>query len=411
MKGVMAWIDERFPLSAIIRHELTDYPVPRNLNYWWNFGSLAGLMLVIQIATGLFLAMHYKPDIGMAFDSIEHMMRDVNYGWLLRYIHSTGASAFFAVIFLHMGRTLYYGCYRKPRELMMWTGQILLLLVMGAAFMGYLLPWGQMSYWGAAVITNLFGALPIVGESIVVLLRGDFVVGDATLTRFFILHYLIPFLIAGMVIIHLVALHTVKSSNPEGVPQPEKDAIPFHPYYTMKDFLGVCIFLIIFLGLVFYSPSSFIMPDNNVPADAMKTPPSIVPEWYFLPFYAILRAIPEVLTGVIAMGVATVIFAALPFLDRSRIPGGGRFRPIYRWSFAAFILVVIALAWLGGQAAEEPYVTLSRILSVLYFAFFLSLPWVSKWEEKWLLQRGTLPKEVLDYMEAEEKKATNGGQS
>ncbi len=264
---VISWIDQRFPLTSFVKHELTEYPTPRNLSYWWNFGFLAGFVLVLQIVTGIFLAMFYKPDVNLAFDSVQHIMRDVNYGWLLRYIHSTGASAFFIVIYVHMARTLYYASYHKPRELMWWSGQVLLLALMATAFMGYLLPWGQMSYWGAQVITNLFGVTPFLGDKIVMWLRGDFAVGDATLTRFFALHYLLPFLIFALVIIHLVALHTVKSSNPSGISLADKDNIPFHPYFTLKDFFGLGVYLIVFSAFVFFMPNTFIEPTNNIPAN------------------------------------------------------------------------------------------------------------------------------------------------
>ncbi|MDH5378848.1 MAG: cytochrome b/b6, partial [Gammaproteobacteria bacterium] len=320
MNKLVAWIDQRFPLTQFVKQELTEYPTPRNLSYLWNFGSLAALVLVLQVITGIFLAMHYKADAKLAFDSVEHIMRDVNYGWLIRYMHSTGASAFFIVIYIHMARTLYYGSFRKPRELMWWSGQGLLILLMATAFMGYLLPWGQMSYWGAQVITNLFRATPFIGDQVVIWLRGDFSVGDATLTRFFALHYLFPFIIIAAVGFHMVALHYVKSSNPSGINLQAKDNIPFHPYYTIKDFFGFGVFLIIYFVFVFYSPNTFIEADNYIPADPLQTPAHIVPEWYFLPFYAILRAIPDLFGGVVAMALSIIIFAVLPYLDRSKIP-------------------------------------------------------------------------------------------
>lgn len=405
---IMGWIDQRFPLSAIIKHEATEYPVAPNLNYMWNFGSLAGFVLVLQIVTGIFLAMHYKADVTLAFDSVQQIMRNVNYGWLIRYIHSTGASAFFVVIYIHIARTLYYGSYRSPREFLWWTGLGLLLLVMGAAFMGYLLPWGQMSFWGAQVITNLFGTIPLVGDQIVLLLRGDFSIGDPTLTRFFALHYLIPFIIAGAVVIHLVALHTVKSSNPSGIPVADKDTIPFHPYYTSKDLFGVGIFLIIFCSMVFFNPDMFIEADNNVPANPMQTPSHIVPEWYFLPFYAILRSIPHTLLGVLAMGLSIVILAALPYLDRSKIPGGSRYRPIFRIMFFVFIINAIALAYIGAQPPEGATLWLGRLGTVIYFGYIVSMPFVSKWEESWLRKRG-LPANVQAYMDQQEAQKNAGG--
>jgi quinol-cytochrome oxidoreductase complex cytochrome b subunit len=389
----LAWIDARFPLSKFVKHELTGYPTPRNLSYWWNFGFLAGFVLVLQLATGIFLAMHYKADSGMAFDSIQHIMRDVNYGWLLRYLHSTGASAFFVVVYVHMARTLFYGSYRAPRELMWWTGQVLLLLLMAISFMGYLLPWGQMSYWGASVITNLFRATPFVGDEVVRWLRGDYGVGDATLTRFFALHYLFPFIIFGMVVVHLVALHTVKSSNPSGINLADKDNIPFHPYFTIKDFFGLGVYLFIFLLFVFFFPNTFIEPANNIPANPMQTPAHIVPEWYFLPFYAILRAVPDLVGGVVAMGVSVMIFAAMPFMDRSKIPGGAHYRPIYRVLFFVFLADVFLLGWIGAQpvgsdARSIDIMWIGRAATALYFATFLLLPFVSKLEESWMRRRG-----------------------
>ncbi|MGA8863593.1 MAG: cytochrome b/b6, partial [Gallionella sp.] len=309
---IINWIDQRFPLSNFVKHDLTEYPTPRNLSYWWNFGFLAGFVLVLQVATGIFLAMHYKADSALAFDSIQHIMRDVNYGWLLRFMHATGASAFFVVIYIHMARTLYYGSYRAPRELMWWTGQGLLLLLMATAFMGYLLPWGQMSYWGATVITNLFKVTPYFGEQIVTWLRGDYSVSDATLTRFFALHYLIPFLIIGGVVVHLVALHTVKSSNPSGIDLAAKDNIPFHPYFTSKDFYGLGIFLIVYCIFVFFFPNILMDPANFIPANPLHTPAEIVPEWYFLPFYAILRSVPNMVGGVVAMALSVMVFAFMP---------------------------------------------------------------------------------------------------
>jgi len=388
---VLSWVDQRFPLTFFIKHELTDYPTPRNLSYWWNFGFLAGFVLVLQLATGIFLAMHYKADSGMAFDSIQHIMRDVNYGWLLRYLHSTGASAFFVVVYVHMARTLYYGSYRAPRELLWWTGQVLLLLLMAISFMGYLLPWGQMSYWGAAVITNLFRATPYIGDQVVIWLRGDYGVGDATLTRFFALHYLFPFIIAGAVVIHLVALHTVRSSNPSGINLADKDNIPFHPYFTIKDMYGMGVYLFIFFLFVFFFPNTFIEPANNIPANPMQTPPHIVPEWYFLPFYAILRSVPDLVGGVVAMGLSVMIFAAMPFMDRSKIPGGANYRPWYRAMFYLFIVDIFVLGYVGSQPVTDNIVLLGRIAAFIYFGTFLLLPFVSKMEEKRMRARGLPP--------------------
>jgi ubiquinol-cytochrome c reductase cytochrome b subunit len=327
-------------------------------------------------------------------------MREVNYGWLLRYIHSTGASAFFIVIYLHMARTLYYGSYRAPRELMWWSGQVLLLMLMATAFMGYLLPWGQMSYWGAQVITNLFGATPFIGKEVVVWLRGDFSVGDATLQRFFALHYLFPFLIFGLVVIHLIALHSVKSSNPSGINLQAKDNIPFHPYYTLKDFFGLGVFLLCFFGFVFFYPDFFLEATNNIPADPLRTPPHIVPEWYFLPFYAILRAIPDTLGGVAAMALSILIFAAMPFLDRSHIPGGAHNRPIYRVLFFVFMANIAVLSYVGAKPPTGALVMVGEIATFIYFAVFALLPFVSKTEELWLRRRG-LPPAVTAMVESE----------
>ena len=357
-------------------------------------------MLVLQVATGIFLAMHYKADVTLSFDSIQHIMRDVNYGWLLRFMHATGASAFFLVIYIHMSRTLYYGSYRAPRELMWWTGQGLLLLLMATAFMGYLLPWGQMSFWGATVITNLFRATPFFGEQVVTWLRGGFSVGDATLTRFFALHYLLPFLIIGGVLIHLIALHTVKSSNPSGIDLAAKDNIPFHPYFTSKDFYGLGIFLIVFCIFVFFLPNSLMEPANNIPANPMQTPTHIVPEWYFLPFYAILRSVPDLVGGVVAMGLSVMVFAFMPYLDRSRIPGGARYRPWYRAMFYVFVVDMLVLGYVGYTPPSNETIMMGRIATIIYFAQFTLLPFISRKEERWLIQRG-LPAELKELMASE----------
>ena len=399
---IVAWIDERFPLSSFVRKELVDYPTPRNLSYWWNFGFLAGALLVLQVVSGLFLAMHYKADIALAFDSIQYIEREVNFGWLLRSLHATGASFFFIVVYIHMARTLYYGSYRAPRELIWWIGQVILLLMMATAFMGYLLPWGQMSYWGAEVITNLFRATPLIGDEIVYWLRGDFAVGDATLQRFFVLHYLLPFLMLAVVFIHLVALHYVKSSNPSGLNLADKDNIPFHPYYTAKDFYGLGLFLIVFCYFVFFQPEFFLQEANSIPADPMKTPAHIVPEWYFLPFYAILRAIPDPLGGAVAMTLSVIIFAAMPYLDRSKIPGGSKYRPVYRLMVFVFIFDIGVLSLVGALPPEGYWITIGLVATLIYFALFLLLPFVSVIEEKWLHARG-LPPDVLAMMAAEEK--------
>ena len=401
---IIEWIDHRFPLTSFIKHELTDYPTPRNLGYWWNFGFLAGFVLMLQVLTGLFLAMHYKPDSAIAFDSIQHIMRDVNYGWLLRFMHSTGASAFFLVIYIHMARTLYYGSYRAPRELMWWTGQGLLLLLMATAFMGYLLPWGQMSFWGATVITNLFRATPFIGDQVVIWLRGDYTVGDATLTRFFALHYLFPFLIIGAVVVHMVALHAVKSSNPSGINLADKDNIPFHPYFTAKDFYGLGVFLILYSVFVFFLPDSLIEPANYIPANPMQTPNHIVPEWYFLPFYAILRSVPNMVGGVVAMGLSVMVFAFMPYLDRSRFPGGAHFRPMFRVLFYAFAVDMVVLGYIGYIAPTTQSILIGQVATLAYFTLFLLLPFLSTVEDRWLIKRGLPPElEALMASEAHEK--------
>lgn len=397
---IIEWIDQRFPLTNFVKHELTGYATPRNLSYWWNFGFLAGFVLMLQVATGIFLAMHYKADVALSFDSIQHIMRDVNYGWLLRYMHATGASAFFFVIFVHMARTLYYGSYRAPRELLWWTGQGLLLLLMATAFMGYLLPWGQMSFWGATVITNLFRATPFIGDQVVIWLRGDYTVGDATLTRFFALHYLFPFLIIGAVVVHLVALHKVKSSNPSGIDLADKDNIPFHPYFTIKDLYGLGLFLIVYSVFVFFLPDSLIEPANNIPANPMVTPNHIVPEWYFLPFYAILRSVPNMVGGVVAMGLSVMMFAFMPFLDRSRIPGGAHFRPIYRIQYYLFLLDMLVLGYVGYIPPTDQTIVIGQVATLCYFGSFFLVPFISKVEERWLIRRG-LPPEVVTLMESE----------
>ena len=405
---VINWIDKRFPLTSFIEHDLTGYPTPRNLSYWWNFGFLAGFVLVLQVATGIFLAFQYKADVGLAFDSIQHIMRDVNYGWLLRYIHATGASAFFFVIFVHMARTLYYGSYRAPRELLWWTGQGLLLLLMATAFMGYLLPWGQMSYWGATVITNLFRATPFFGDQVVIWLRGDYTVGDDTLTRFFSLHYLFPFIIIGAVVIHLVALHTVKSSNPSGIDLEDKHNIPFHPYFTIKDLYGLGLFLIVYSTFVFFIPNALLEPANNVPANPMMTPNHIAPEWYFLPFYAILRSVPSLVGGVVAMGVSVMIFAFMPYLDRSRIPGGARYRPFWRVQFYLFLLDMLVLGYVGYVPPTSQTILIGQVATLCYFASFFLIPFISRAEEAWLIKRG-LPQEVMHLMESERNEKSKKG--
>ncbi len=371
--SVVRWIDHRLPIFTFMDHELNEYPTPKNLNYFWNFGSLAGISLVIMIVTGIVLAMSYTPHVDYAFQSVERIMRDVNHGWLIRYIHMNGASFFFIVVFIHIFRGLYYGSYKAPRELLWILGVLILLLMMATAFMGYVLPWGQMSFWGATVITNLFSAIPIIGDSIVTLLWGGFSVDNPTLNRFFALHYLMPFLIVGVVILHLVALHRFGSNNPIGIdPSGPQDTVPFHPYYTIKDFFGLSIFLSLFAAAIFFFPNFMGHPDNYIPANPMQTPAHIVPEWYFLPFYAILRAVPDKLGGVLAMFGAIAVLFILPWLDRSPIRSGN-FRPIFRIFFWVFVVDCIALGYLGGMPAEGIYVVLSRVATAWYFLHFLAI--------------------------------------
>ena len=380
-KGVIAWIDYRLPIFTFIKH-ISQYRTPKNLSYLWSFGSLSGLMLVLQIITGIFLAMQYTPHIDYAFDSVERIMRDVNYGWLLRYAHANGASFFFVVVYLHIFRGLYYGSYKAPRELLWFVGILIFVIMMATAFMGYVLPWGQMSFWGATVITNLFSAIPFVGEEVVHWLWGGFSVNNATLNRFFALHYLLPFVIVGVVVLHLIALHRFGSNNPTGVEvKTKKDSIPFHPYYNIKDLVGVSVLLIPLCIFIFFFPNSLGHPDNYIEADSMVTPLHIVPEWYFLPFYAMLRSIPDKLFGVIAMFGAIMIWFFLPFLDTCKVKSG-KYRPVFRVCYFVLVIDFISLIWLGGQEAIEPYITMSRIATLLYFAYFVVvLPLLSKYEK------------------------------
>ena len=385
-KGITGWIDKRLPVFTFINHNLRDYPTPKNLSYFWNFGSLAGITLVIMIVTGILLAMQYTASSDLAFDSIERIMRDVNNGWLLRYIHMNGASMFFIVVYIHIFRGLYYGSFKSPREILWILGVLILLLMMASAFMGYVLPWGQMSFWGATVITNLFSAFPVIGDYIVTFLWGGFSVDNPTLSRFFVLHYLMPFLIVGVVVLHIVALHQFGSNNPLGVDvKSEGDTIPFHPYYTVKDYFGLGVFLIVFFGLVFFAPNFLGHPDNYIPADPLVTPPHIVPEWYFLPFYAILRAVPDKLLGVLMMFAAVSVLFILPWLDTHKVRSA-RFRPYYKQFFWLFFLNCIVLGWVGSMPAEGIYVLISRISTAYYFAFFLILlPLLSRFEKSHVL--------------------------
>jgi ubiquinol-cytochrome c reductase cytochrome b subunit len=390
----MNWIDERFPATKVWNEHLAEYYAPKNFNFWYFFGSLAMLVLVLQIVTGVWLAMLYKPSAADAFASVEYIMRDVDYGWLLRYLHSTGASAFFLVVYLHMFRGLIYGSYRKPRELLWIIGVIIYLAMMATAFMGYLLPWGQMSYWGAQVIVNLFAAFPFgIGEPLSVWIRGDYVISDATLNRFFALHFLLPFVLAALVFIHIVALHKVGSNNPDGIEIKKnkdengipKDGIPFHPYYTVKDVVGVGVFMIFFLGVVFFWPDFgglFLEPPNFEPANPLKTPDHIAPVWYFTPFYAMLRAVPPMFNsqfpGVIVMFAAILVFFFLPWLDRSPVKSIRYKGILFKLAIAIFVVTFVVLAWLGMQASTPTKTLLAQIFTALYFAFFLLMPFYSK---------------------------------
>jgi ubiquinol-cytochrome c reductase cytochrome b subunit len=400
MKSMVDWIDERYPMTKVWNEHLAQYYAPKNFNFWYFMGSLAMLVLVNQILTGVWLAMMYKPDANLAFGSVEYIMRDVDWGWLIRYMHSTGASAFFVVIYLHMFRGLIYGSYRKPRELLWIIGVIIYVVMMATAFMGYLLPWGQMSYWGAQVIINLFSAVPVVGEELGVWIRGDYVVSDVTLNRFFSLHYLLPFLLAGIVFVHIIALHKVGSNNPDGIeikkgPKGNKwsetapaDGIPFHPYYSVKDIAGVAGFLFLFAAVVFFAPEMggyFIEHPNFEPANPLKTPEHIAPVWYFTPFYAILRAVPSMagsaFPGVLAMGASIVLLFFLPWLDRSPVHSIRYKGPIVKTAIGIFVVVFIVLGWLGTQPATELLTLLAQICTALYFAFFLLMPIYTKMDK------------------------------
>jgi len=378
---VVRWIEYRLPVFSMMNHELNEYPTPKNLNYFWNFGSLAGITLVIMIASGIMLSMNYTAHVDHAFLSVERIMRDVNFGWLLRYIHMNGGSFFFIVVYIHVFRGLYYGSYKAPRELLWILGVVIMLLMMATAFMGYVLPWGQMSFWGATVITNLFSALPLVGEHIVTWLWGGFTVDNPTLNRFFSLHYLLPFVIAGVVILHLAALHQHGSNNPLGIDIKEKgDSLPFHPYYTIKDLFGLGVFLTIFVAVLSFAPNYMGHPDNYIEANPLVTPSHIVPEWYFLPFYAILRAVPDKLGGVLAMFAAIAVLFILPWLDRSPIRSA-KFRPVYFVLFWVLLADCILLGFCGAKPAEGIWVVLSRLGTVYYFAHFLVLlPLLSLYE-------------------------------
>ena len=407
---VLKWVDARFPLTGMIKEHLTEYYAPKNFNFWYYFGSLALLVLVLQIVTGIFLTMNYKPDAAYAFGSVEYIMRDVDYGWLIRYMHSTGASMFFIVVYLHMCRGLMYGSYRKPRELLWIFGMLIYLCLMAEAFFGYLLPWGQMSFWGAQVIVNIFSAIPFIGPELAVWIRGDYSIGDATLNRFFAFHVIaLPLVLLGLVAAHILALHEVGSNNPDGIDIKKNkdpktgiplDGIAFHPYYTVKDIVGVVVFLMIFTAIVFFMPEMggyFLEYNNFVPADPLKTPAHIAPVWYFTPYYSILRAIPPLFgsqfPGVIGMGGATMIFFALPWLDRGAVKSIRYRGNLYKGFFAMFIVCFIVLGYLGVKSTDvwgqfgdwsvildtkERATWVARVMTIGYFAFFFLMPWYTK---------------------------------
>ena len=390
LTGMRDWVDDRFPLVKLWNEHMGQYYAPKNFNFWYYFGVLSIVVLGIQILTGIWLTMNYKPDAELAFASVEYIMRDVEWGWLIRYMHSTGASAFFIVVYLHMFRALLYGSYKKPRELIWILGMFTYLALMAEAFLGYLLPWGQMSFWGAQVIISLFGAIPVIGDWLSLWIRGDFVVSDITLNRFFALHVIaVPLAIVGLVFLHIIALHEVGSNNPDGVEIKKSlgpdgkplDGIPFHPYYSVKDLVGVIVFLIVFAGVVFFAPEFggwFLEANNFVPANPLVTPEHIVPVWYFTPFYAILRAVPDKLIGVLLMGAATMILFLLPWLDRSPVKSIRYRGPIFKFALALFTISFLCLGYLGTQNPTPEMTLMARIFSVIYFGFFLLMPFYTK---------------------------------
>jgi len=391
MKNKESWIDQRFPLTKVWNEHLAEYYTPRNFNFWYFFGSLAILMLVMQLVTGIFLTMHFKPDSANAFASVEYIMRDVEWGWLVRYLHSVGASAFFVVIYLHMYRGLLYGSYKGPRELIWILGMLLYIALMAEAFMGYVLPWGQMSFWGAQVIISLFGSVPVIGPDLLVWILGDYAVGDAALNRFFSLHVIaLPLILVVLVFLHIVALHTVGSNNPDGIEIKKnkdkdgipKDGIPFHPYFTVKDTMGAVAFLWIFCAVVFYAPGLngyFLEHANFIEANPLQTPEHIAPLWYLTPFYSVLRAVPPMFgsqfPGVLAMGASLLILFFLPWLDRSPVKSIRYRSPIYKWVLGVFVVSFVMLGWLGMEPVTPLNVFLARFFTVLYFAFFILMPW------------------------------------
>ncbi len=406
------WVFDRFPILKLWNEHMAEYYAPKNFNVWYFFGSLALLMLVNQFVTGILLTMNYKPDAKLAFDSVEYIMRDVNWGWLVRYMHSTGASAFFIIIYLHMFRGIMYGSYKKPRELIWIFGMLLFVCLMAEAFMGYLLPWGQMSYWGAQVIISLFSAIPVIGDELSLWIRGDYVISDATLNRFFAFHVIaVPLALIILVFLHIVALHEVGSNNPDGIEIKESkdpwgkpvDGIPFHPYYTVKDIVGVAVFLFFFATVIFYMPEMggyFLENANFIPADPLKTPEHIEPSWYFTPFYAILRAVPDKFAGVIAMAGSIIVLFLLPWLDRCKVKSVRYRGGIYKKALFLFVVSFLALGYLGTQPATPTYTMMARVFTVIYFGFFLLMPIYTRWEKT-----KPVPKRVTHEPDAEEKYA------
>ena len=398
LTSIVGWIDKRFPLTSNWKAHLTEYYAPKNFNFWYYFGSLAMLVLVNQLLTGIFLTMNYKPDADMAFASVEYIMRDVDFGWLIRYMHSTGASLFFVVVYLHMFRGMMYGSYRKPRELLWLIGSGIFFVLMMLAFTGYILPWGQMSYWGAMVIINMIMAIPVIGEPLATLILGDFTLSDAALNRFFAYHVVtLPVLLVALVIVHIIALHEVGSNNPDGIEikanrDPKTnipvDGIPFHPYYTVKDIFGVVVFLILSCGIIFFAPEMggyFLEYNNFVPANTLQTPDHIAPVWYFTPYYSMLRAatvnflwIDAKLWGIILMGGSVAIICLLPWLDRSPVKSIRYKGPYFKTALVLFVISVFVLGWLGTKTPTPLYTLLAQIFTVVYFAFFILMPWYSK---------------------------------
>jgi len=393
MSKFIAWIDERLPVSNFVKNHLSQYYAPKNFNFFYYFGALAIFIFILQIVTGIFLTINYKPDAASAFASVEYIMRDVEWGWLIRYLHSTGASFFFIVIYLHMFRAMLYGSYKNPRELLWLFGMVIFVLLMAEAFMGYLLPWGQMSYWGAQVIISLFGAIPFVGESLALWIRGDYVISDATLNRFFAFHVIaLPLLLFALIYLHLAALHTTGSNNPDGIEIKKnkdesgipKDGIPFHPYYTVKDIFGLSVFLVIFTFIVFFMPELggyFLEKDNFVPADPLKTPEHIVPVWYFTPFYAILRAIPDKLGGVLAMGAAIFVLFILPWIDRCSVKSIRYRGKSYKILLTLFVISFFGLGYIGMNPATPILTWVGRLFTLIYFSFFVALYFTSAKEK------------------------------